>query len=117
MFDPVNKVVTFNGIPTCTDKETYKTWREFAQRLPPGEAGFCTDCEPSYQRNMIAAGRCENPWIEFVVVTDDKPPPRYLTEEGKILFSLSDDGVVGKIPWAIKRSGQKKPRTRTIKLI
>jgi len=27
--------------------------------------GFCEDCTPEYQREMVAAGRCENPEIRF----------------------------------------------------
>ena len=112
MFDSERKVVVFQrGTPRCTDAQTYSTWRELARRTPPGEAGFCTDCTPSYQERMIAMGRCENPWIEFVVVGDDRPTPTHLTEEGRILFELSDDGLVGKIPWAMKHPGQKQRRS------
>ena len=65
MYDPEYKVIRFVGTPMCTDTPTYEAWREEARRSPPGEAGFCMDCTPEYQQTMIAAERCEHPWVKF----------------------------------------------------
>lgn len=103
MYDPVNKIVSFFGTPMCTDKETYAEWRDAARRSPPGEAGFCTDCTPEYQNQMIAEGRCENSWIKFNMNDEEELPPEVLTREGEIIFKLSDKGIVGYIPTEVKK--------------
>lgn len=110
MFDPDHKVVSFFGTPMCTDKETYAAWREAARKSFPGEAGFCTDCTPDYQAEMITAGRCENPWIEFDYQEGDAPPPSTLTEEGKVIFKMSDKGIVGYVPQAVKQVSRHRNR-------
>lgn len=103
MFDPINKIVSFFGTPMCADRQTYAEWHDYARRSPPGEAGFCTDCTPEYQARMIAEGRCENPWIEFEMHEGETPPPSALTDTEKLLFKLSDKGIVGYIPQSVKR--------------
>jgi len=110
MFDPDHKVVSFFGTPMCTDKETYAAWREAARKSFPGEAGFCTDCTPDYQAEMIAAGRCENPWIKFDYQEGDAPPSSTLTEEERLIFKLSDKGIIGYVPQAVKQASRHRNR-------
>lgn len=110
MFDPNHKVVSFLGTPMCTDKETYAEWREAARKSFPGEAGFCTDCMPEYQEQMIAEGRCENPWIKFDYQENDIPPSSTLTEEERLIYKMSDKGIVGYVPQAVKRASRHKTR-------
>jgi len=61
------KFVEFvDKIPRCTDKETYDSWRELARTVPPPpKVGFCADCTLTYQIDMKAERRCENPHIVF----------------------------------------------------
>ena len=54
-------------IPMCTDQKTYKLWIS-AARMTGGisnKAGFCIDCLPEYQTQMIKRGKCSNPGILF----------------------------------------------------
>lgn len=65
----VIKVVKFSKpVPRCATEKQYRLWREEARRLKPApDAKFCEDCTPSYQREMLIKGRCENPEIRFFV--------------------------------------------------
>ena len=112
MYDPEYKVIRFVGTPMCTDTPTYEAWREEARRSPPGEAGFCMDCTPEYQQTMIAAERCEHPWVKFRLQGEtDTTMVKTSVDDfwSKKLFSLSDRGIAGYIPTAIKM-GQKPQR-------
>lgn len=52
-------------IPSCTDEKTYKTWRAM---LPLAiRSGFCTDCTPEFQNEMIQAGKCDHPECIFFI--------------------------------------------------
>jgi hypothetical protein len=54
-----------SDIPKCADSEIqYKEWFWFA-RHAPAQHGFCTDCTPEYQAQMIREYRCENPAVFF----------------------------------------------------
>jgi hypothetical protein len=56
-----------DGWPACTTEKQYELWKESAgyggRGLP--QSGFCTDCTPEYQREMVSQGRCEHPTISF----------------------------------------------------
>lgn len=109
MFDHDFKVVSFFGTPSCTTKQNYAEWRDAARRSPPGEAMFCTDCTPEYQKEMIKNNRCENPWIEFKWTdAQEDIDPTLFTPTGRIIMEISDKGITGVIPTWVKRS--KKPR-------
>ncbi len=111
MFDHDFKVVSFFGTPMCTDKQTYAEWRDAARRSPPGDAMFCTDCTPDYQKEMIKQNRCENPWIKFkwtITHQHDEIDQTLLTQTGRRVMELSDKGITGVIPTWIKRS--KRPK-------
>lgn len=111
-YDRERKVVVFSGTPSCTNKELYAEWRKAARQSAPGEAGFCTDCMPEYQEQMIAEGRCENPWIEFEYRESDELPPSILREEDRLIFSLSDKGITGYIPQSVKRGNHDESKER-----
>lgn len=65
--DLTRRVHFFAGVPGCATEQQYKLWREAAvHALPPPKVGFCTDCTPEYQQEMIAKKRCENPDIKFI---------------------------------------------------
>lgn len=105
MYDPEFKVIRFERTPMCTDAQTYDEWRDAARKSPPGEAGFCTDCTPDYQQMMIANNRCDHPWVKFKLYEEpDKKeiPADALDEWSSILMKMSDRGIVGYIPTAIK---------------
>ena len=109
MFDHDFKVVSFFGTPSCTTKQNYAEWRDAARRSPPGEAMFCTDCTPEYQKEMIKNNRCENPWIEFKWTdAQEEVNPDLFTPAGRRIMEISDKGITGIIPTWVKRS--KKPR-------
>lgn len=110
MYSREKKSILFSGTPRCASKEIYTEWRKAAYKSRPGEAGFCTDCTPEYQTQMIAENRCEHPWIEFDYREDDTPPPSKLTEQGKVIFALSDKGVVGYVPQSIKKGKYDKAK-------
>jgi hypothetical protein len=69
-YDRFFEVVTYSeGVPRCTDYKTYLTWKSHdTGSARAGPARFCTDCTPDYQEEMVAQGRCDNPWIEFRIV-------------------------------------------------
>lgn len=57
--------VVFKRVPKCSTPEQYFAWVEVARIVPPGKAGFCTDCTPEYAALMRSIGLCENTFIEF----------------------------------------------------
>lgn len=63
----LHHMTSFAGpTPNCTDYPTYRLWKiaAFSYRPEP-KVGFCADCTPEYQAEMIKDGRCENQWIIF----------------------------------------------------
>ena len=54
------------SVPACTDTGTYESWKGLARKtnMVP-RIGFCEDCTPEYQAEMISVRRCENPEIRF----------------------------------------------------
>lgn len=112
MYDPEWKVIRFTGTPMCTDEATYEAWREAARRSPPGDAGFCTDCTPNYQQQMIANDRCEHHWVKFKMV-EDIPTTAAILEENTLeaqIFEMSDRGITGYIPIEVKHEHKHKRR-------
>lgn len=51
--------------PKCSTPKQFAEWKIMARLHSPGRAGFCRDCTPERQREMIAAFRCENPVVAF----------------------------------------------------
>ena len=55
--------------PACfNSRREYRMWK-IAAANPANikiHAGYCTDCTPAYQAEMLAAGRCEHPETEFI---------------------------------------------------
>ena len=57
--------VTFAGKwPKCTTPQNYASWKDVAHRAIP-KYGFCEDCRPEYQAEMIKQRRCEHPETIF----------------------------------------------------
>lgn len=53
-------------IPNCATFYQYKEWRLTAMSaMPPPKSWFCTDCTPSFQRQMIKQKKCDHPYIKF----------------------------------------------------
>jgi hypothetical protein len=55
------------GKPACFDSgRQWTLWLQPARLMPPDPvAGFCEDCEVSYQQRMIKEKRCCNPNYKF----------------------------------------------------
>lgn len=52
--------------PLCfVSKAQYKAWQEKALKSEDAPSGYCTDCTPEYQTQMIVAGKCEYPGTVF----------------------------------------------------
>lgn len=50
----------------CATPEQFAGWKRAARLSPPPFPGyFCTDCTPSYQREMKEKGWCARPEIRF----------------------------------------------------
>lgn len=116
MFDSEARVVAFLGTPRCTDSDTYSAWLDAARKSPPDDAGFCGDCTPDYQKDMMKLDRCENPWIKFMQRESgvEKTTHNSVSEENPegvelidVLNSLSNIGIAGYIPteYMVKRWG------------
>ena len=60
--------------PSCFDSDQqWKMWREAARACAKNEVGvtgFCTDCTPEYQKQMVLEKRCEHPETEFAIDKD-----------------------------------------------
>lgn len=61
--------------PLCfASPEQYKNWVKAARACARGSkeliSGFCTDCTPEYQAQMIELNRCEHPDVQFAVDRD-----------------------------------------------
>jgi len=55
----------------CATDKQYREWREAARRSHPSfSAWFCTDCTPTYQKEMIAKEKCVRPEIRFKLDED-----------------------------------------------
>jgi hypothetical protein len=47
------------SFPACFDSfEQFELWMEAAKFDRPGKSGYCEDCTPEYQREMIEQQRC-----------------------------------------------------------
>lgn len=74
--------------PCFPDHETWKAWVRLARLEPPGRAGHCTDCSPTYQAQMIEQGRCERPDIVWWLVDgqyEGHLPPKRKKSEREVL--------------------------------
>jgi hypothetical protein len=60
-------ITKFKGdVPRCASAKQYGTWKLAAYQYPPAsKVGFCEDCTPEYQAEMIEQARCENPHVWF----------------------------------------------------
>lgn len=59
-------------VPACTDPEKAAEWAVAAKKVVQKlRYGFCEDCTPDYQAEMISKGRCENPGVQFVQSIED----------------------------------------------
>lgn len=59
------------SVPRCfASRRQYELWLEAARAVPPGSSGYCADCTPEYQRQMIAARRCAYPTTSFQADAD-----------------------------------------------
>ena len=56
-------------IPPCVSAEKFEKWRDAAGYAIP-KAGFCGDCLPEYQRDMMRVGKCSHPEIRFLLDED-----------------------------------------------
>lgn len=56
-----------NDVPMCSDKEQFAGWTVAKNKphAPKATCGFCTDCTPAYQAEMLRQNRCENPHVSF----------------------------------------------------
>jgi len=58
-------------IPKCfSSREQYSLWVNAARLNSPGASGYCADCTPEYQREMIEQCRCECPDTTFHIDED-----------------------------------------------
>lgn len=69
MFRPKTEVLYAGPAPACfSDTQDYVEWKLLA-RFPGSSVTrrikACIDCTPSFQEDMIACGRCENPEVRF----------------------------------------------------
>lgn len=56
----------------CATDEQFNEWRRAAWlSRPPDVTWFCTDCTPSYQRQMIKQNKCQRPQIKFKYHEED----------------------------------------------
>lgn len=68
--------VTFAApVPKCTDADTYERWKKLRVSNESVDskwlrAGFCEDCTPEYQAQMIACCKCENENVVFGIDED-----------------------------------------------
>lgn len=54
------------GFPACFgSKEQYASWVDVARAHSPGGHGYCADCTPGYQAEMLAHNRCAYPTTTF----------------------------------------------------
>lgn len=59
--------IMFKFRPACFETaEQWEAWRQY-NALSSGPVSPCHDCTPAYQRQMLAARRCEQPTVIFVV--------------------------------------------------
>lgn len=66
----------FGVRPPCFSSTEWKSWKQCASIAPPPKKhGFCYDCTPAYQEEMIFADKCKHPGVRFFA---------------------SDEGIVGK---------------------
>lgn len=55
----------------CATPEQYEDWRQAARMSKPSlDSWFCTDCTPSYQREMKKKNWCMRPEIRFKKTKD-----------------------------------------------
>ena len=58
-------------VPKCATVEQFRGWTQANKHLssPMRDklAGFCEDCTPRYQSEMVEAGRCENHQVCFTI--------------------------------------------------
>lgn len=61
--------------PRCFSLREYKDWLAAARAFPGGKGrtttNVCLDCSPTYQAEMIAAGRCDHPNVVFRYVAGE----------------------------------------------
>lgn len=58
---------TTGDAPKCFTKPQWDAWRAMARFSKPRPIdGYCEDCTPEYQREMIAEGRCAFPQTRFM---------------------------------------------------
>lgn len=55
--------------PKCATKKQIQIWSLDRGALD-GVAGFCEDCLPDYQKDMIWEGKCDNPDVIFDIDED-----------------------------------------------
>lgn len=54
--------------PLCfASEEQWKFWNNQARYSRAGPSGYCSDCTPEYQSEMLRARRCEHPNVLFGV--------------------------------------------------
>lgn len=81
--DLTRRVQFFGSVPGCATEQQYNLWKEAArQSMPPPKVGFCSDCTPEYQKEMIAQRRCENPDIQFIDDGEGWKEGCFLHEDG-----------------------------------
>ncbi len=57
----------FASRPECFSADEWKEWKRLAVIAPPPiKHGYCNDCLPGYQKEMIGSGNCRYPNVTFL---------------------------------------------------
>ncbi len=63
---PAPKTSFAGPVPKCATAQQYQEWQAGTRSCPPdSRVGFCEDCTPEYQKQMIRERRCENVAVCF----------------------------------------------------
>jgi hypothetical protein len=74
------------NVPECFPNATvFGRWREMARsQNAVGESGYCTDCTPEYQREMLGLARCRFPRTTFTYDEDGFVAGRRHVEDRRV---------------------------------
>ena len=77
--------------PRCFDSQKqWSIWRELALVSLPGGNGYCVDCLPSFQSQMIRERRCAFPGVTFVMVDDRLEGRRSLKSKKEMMYQTEE---------------------------
>ncbi len=56
--------------PPCFPRRLWPEWLKHAKASRHDPNNYCHDCLPAYQMEMLRAGNCAKPEVEFVIAGD-----------------------------------------------